>query len=148
MIDTDELVDNLVALLRDIPELVMEMDGDATRIFAYHDDYPQRPSVEDAVHDMPMPGIMAAYQGFAKSSLGSVTVWAHRVVLYLRAKRYAPLFQLIAKGVPTSTGMPMDNVTVHPSCDVMDMQSSDRKADAEGLDYFEVVLSFTEIGDD
>ena len=34
MIDTAELVDNLVATLRDIPELVMEMNGDSERIYA------------------------------------------------------------------------------------------------------------------
>jgi len=32
-----ELVDNLVALLRDVPELVSKMGGDEERIFAAHD---------------------------------------------------------------------------------------------------------------
>ena len=45
MINPAELVDNLVALLRDIPELVAEMEGDAERIYAYHDQYPKRASL-------------------------------------------------------------------------------------------------------
>ena len=60
MINPAELVDNLIALLRDIPELVAEMEGDAQRIFAYHDQYPKRSSLAAAIHEMPAPGIMAA----------------------------------------------------------------------------------------
>jgi hypothetical protein len=41
VINPAELVDNLVALLREHPELVAEMDGDEQRIFAYHDQYPK-----------------------------------------------------------------------------------------------------------
>ncbi|MBX5496672.1 MAG: hypothetical protein IRZ15_15160, partial [Bryobacteraceae bacterium] len=63
MIDTAALVDNLVALLRDIPELVAEMGGDEQKIFAYHDQYPKRASLAAAIHEMPAPGIMAAWQG-------------------------------------------------------------------------------------
>ena len=37
MIHPAELVDNLVALLRDVPELVSKMGGDEERIFAAHD---------------------------------------------------------------------------------------------------------------
>ena len=66
MIDPSEIITNLVAMLRDIPDLVVEMDGDVERIYAYHDSYPK----------------------------------------------------------------------------------IQRQTDAEGLDYFEVPLSFTEIGDD
>jgi len=40
MIDTSDLVDNLVATLRDIPGLVDEMAGDPERIYAYRDQYP------------------------------------------------------------------------------------------------------------
>ena len=35
MINPADLVDHLVAMLRDIPELVAEMNGDSERIFAY-----------------------------------------------------------------------------------------------------------------
>jgi hypothetical protein len=42
MINPAELVDNLVAMLRSIPDLVAEMDGDPKRIYAYHDHYPKK----------------------------------------------------------------------------------------------------------
>lgn len=41
MIDASELVNNLVALLREIPDLVTEVGGDPDRICAYHDQYPK-----------------------------------------------------------------------------------------------------------
>jgi len=157
VINPAELVDNLVALLRDIPDLVAEMEGDAQRIFAYHDQYPKRASLAAAVHQMPAPAILAAWQGTQPGSFGGVDVWRHQVTLYLRAREtfdgdqptaYYRLFRLITKGVPTSLGVPMLNVTVHPSCYPMDLPQIQRQTDAEGLDYFEIPLTFTEMGDE
>ena len=157
MIDTSELVNNLVALLRVIPALVAEIGDDASRIYAYHDQYPKRSSLALAIHQMPAPSIMAAWQGTAPGSFGGNDVWKHQVTLYLRSREtfdgdpptaYYRLFRLITKGVPESAGMPMLNVTVHPSCYPMDVPSIQRATDAEGLDYFEVQMSFVEAGDD
>jgi hypothetical protein len=157
MINPAELVDNLVALLRDIPELVTEMGGDEQRIFAYHDQYPKRASLAAAIHDMPAPATMVAWQGTQPGSFGGVDVWKHQVTLYLRAREtfdgdpptaYYRLFRLITKGVPTPVGVPLINATVHPSCYPMDLPLIQRQSDAEGLDYFEVPLSFMEMGDE
>ncbi len=60
---------------------------------------------------------------------------------------YYRLFRLITKGVP-SADVVMLNATVHPSCYPMDLPMIQRQTDAEGLDYFEVPITFTEIGDD
>ena len=154
MIDTSALVNNLVAMLRDIPALVTEMDGDATRIYAYHDSYPKIVSLVHAIHSMPAPSIMAVWQGTQPGSFGGVDVWKHQVTLFLRAKAegtvgtaYYTLFRLITKGTPTVAGVAMLNATVHTSCYPMDLPHIQRQTDAEGLDYFEVPLSFTEIGD-
>jgi hypothetical protein len=157
MIDPSVLVDNLVTMLRDIPELVQEMDGAPERIYAYHDQYPKRSSLAHAIHQMPAPAIMAVWQGTAPGSFGGVDVWKHQVTLYLRAREtadgdpptaYYRLFRLITKGVPAAAGVPMLNVTVHRSCYAMDLPMIQRQTDAEGLDYFEVPITFTEIGDD
>ena len=157
MIDPSELVDNLVALLRDIPDLVTEMDGDPERIYAYHDQYPKKVSLAFAIHQMPTGAILVAWQGTAPGSFGGNDVWKHQVSLYLRAREtfdgdpptaYYRLFRLITKGVPESTGLPLLNSTVHPSCYPMDVPSIQRATDAEGLDYFEVNMSFTEAGDE
>lgn len=157
MIDPAQLIDNLVALLRDIPDLIAEMGGDEQRIFVYHDQYPKRSSLAAAIHDMPSPSIMAAWQGTAPGGFGGFDVWKHSVTLYIRAREtfdgdpptaYYRLFRLITKGVPASAGVPMLNVTVHPSCYPMDLPLIQRQTDAEGLDYFEVPITFTEIGDE
>ena len=156
MIDSSVLVDNLVAVLRDIPELVTEMGGDPERIYAYHDQYPKRVSLAHAIHTMPAPSIMAVWQGTQPGSFGGVDVWKHQVTLFLRAKEtftgdpptaYYRLFRLITKGVPTAAGVEMLNATVHTSCYPMDLPSIQRQTDAEDLDYLEVPLSFTEMGD-
>jgi len=157
MINPAELVDNLVAMLRAIPDLVAEMDGDPERIYAYHDQYPKRSSLAQAIHNMPAPAVMAVWQGTAPGTLGSVDVWKHQVTLYLRAREtfdgdppaaYYRLFRLITKGVPEGSEVPMLNATVHPSCYPMDLPQIQRQTDAEGLDYFEVPITFTEIGDE
>lgn len=158
MVDPSELITNLIAALRDIPELTAEMDGDGERIYPYHDSYPEKVSLVHAIHTMPAPGLMAVWQGTQPGSFGGVDIWKHQVTLFLRAKQastedapsaYYRLFRLITKGVPASgDGQPMINVTVHPSCYPMDLPQIQRQTDAEGLDYFEIPLSFTEIGDD
>lgn len=157
MIDPYELVDNLVAALQDIEDFVAAMGADASRIFQYRDSYPTKVSLPHAIHTMPAPGCMAVWQGSGPGSFGGMDVWKHQVTLFLRvgessptgASPYYTLFRLIAKGVGTkAAGVPMINFTVHPSCYPMDLPETHRQTDAEGLDYFEMPLSFTEIGDD
>ena len=157
MINPAELVDNLVAMLRAIPDLVAEMDGDPERIYAYHDQYPKKASLAQAIHTMPAPAVMAVWQGTAPGAFGNVDVWKHQVTLYLRLREtdesdppatYYRLFRLITKGVPAGSEVPMLNITVHPSCYPMDLPLIQRQTDAEGLDYFEVPITFTEIGDE
>ena len=61
---------------------------------------------------------------------------------------YYKLFRLITKGVPAGSAVPMLNATVHGSCHPMDLPLIQRQTDAEGVDYFEVPITFTEIGDE
>jgi hypothetical protein len=157
MIDVSELIENLVRLLRDIPELVLEMNGDPERIYCYHDQYPRNASLAYAVHEMPAPSVMVAWQGTVPGAFGGNDVWKHQLAVYLRAREtfegdppaaYYRMFRFLTKGVPVREGAPMLNVTVHPSCYPMDLPSIERQTDAEGLDYFQVAMTFTEIGDD
>ena len=155
MIDPYELVDSLVAALQDIPDLVAAMGADASRIYAYRDSFPKKVSLVHAIHTMPAPGCMAVWQGSGPASFGGMDVWKHQVTLFLRIgenpnpSAYYALFRLIIKGTPVTTGdIQMINLTLHASCYPMDFPDIHRQPDAEGLDYFEVPLSFTEIGDD
>lgn len=157
MIDTSELVDNLVATLRDIPELVDQMGGDPERIVAYHDQYPKKISLVRELHAMPAPSMLVVWQGTQPGSFGGFDVWKHQLSLFLRAREsfdgdpptpYYRMFRLITKGVPTQSGQQMLNTQIHPNCHPMDLPSITRQTDAEGLDYFEVPITFTEMGDD
>jgi len=155
MIDASEIVDAFVAALRDIPELVAEMDDEPERISAYHDHYPKRSSLAMAMHQMPAPGLMVAWKGTGPGTFGTNDVWKHELTLYLRARfagesdkpAYNRLFRLITKGIPVSAGVSMMQHTIHPDCYPMDAPAIQRATDAEGLDYFEVSVTFTEIGD-
>jgi hypothetical protein len=154
MIDASEIVNNLVTMMRDVPDLVTAVGSDSSRIFAYHDSYPHNVSLAHALHQMPSPSLMVVWQGTQPGAFGGVDVWKHQIAMFLRAKEeatagtaYYKLFRLITKGVPTATGIALENATVHPSCYAMDLPSIQRQTDAEGLDYFEVTLSFTEAGD-
>ncbi len=156
MINPAELVDALVAKLRAIPELVAEMEGDPERIRAYHDLYPKRVSLPLAIYEMPVPSILVAWQGTTPGSFGSSEAWKHNLSLYLRAREtleddpptaYYRLFDLIVNGVPAGSALKMLYTTVHERCHPMDLPSIQRAADEQGTDYFEVTVSFTEMGD-
>ena len=157
MINAAEITNSLVALLRDIPELVEEMGGDGERIFPYHDLYPKRVSLALAIYQMPSPGIMVAWQGGGLGSFGGFEAYKHRFSIYLRAGEnfaddpptaYYRLLRLILKGIPASGSQPISNTTVHSSCHPMEVAEWSRQTDSEGIDYFEVAVTFTEIGDD
>ncbi len=159
MINPAEIVDALVGLLRDIPDLVDEVGGDEERIFAYHDRYVGNVSLETAKYQMAAPSVMVAWQGTRPGSRGQFTTWKHDFSISLRAKEetsdppdgYYRLYQLIVKGVPATLGdgQPMIYATVHASCLPMDdIPPIERRTDAAGVDYFEISMSFTETGDD
>jgi hypothetical protein len=159
LVNPAEIIDSLVDLLRDIPELVQEMGGDEQRIFAYHDRYPKNVSLEMAKYQMPAPSVMIAWQGVRLGSRGGFNAWKHDLSISLRAKEetsdppdgYYRLYRLVTKGVPATIGdgQPMIYATVHPSCEPMDdIPPIQRQTDAMGVDYFEISMSFTEIGDD
>src|ERR1035437_5075777 len=121
MIDASEIVNNLVAMLRDVPALVAEVGNDATRIYAYHDSYPKNVSLTHALHQMPSPSIMAVWQGTQPGSFGGVDVWKHQVTLFLRAKEettagtaYYRLFRLITKGIRPGAGLVLKTPPVLP----------------------------------
>lgn len=159
MINGAEIVDNLVDLLRDIADLVNEVGGDEERIYAYHDRYPKYTSLDAARYQMLSPSVMVAYLGVGPGTFGGFEAWRHELSISLRAAEepdesdaptgYYRLFRLITKGVSNSgDGQPMNNCVVHASCQPMDTPFMRRQTDSNGVDYFEISMSFTEIGDD
>jgi hypothetical protein len=105
---------------------------------------------------MPLPGIMVAWQGTQPGSFSAMDVWKHQITLYLRSREmvegdaptsYYRLFRTLVKGIPAGTTTAMLDTVVHSSCYPMDIPMIQRQTDAEGLDYFEVPITFTEMGD-
>ncbi len=152
MIQPSEIVNNLVTALRAIPSLVTAMGELEDSIFAYSDQFPHNSSLHRAIHQMPLPSIMAVWMGTQPGRNGGMSFWQHRVTLYVRAGNatdaYASVFRLITKTVPTGYGNTLLYEQIHASCEAMDIPSIQRQTDAEGLDYFEIPLTFQEIGDD
>ncbi len=155
MINPAEILDTLVAKLREIPALVSEVDGDAARIYAFHNLYPKESNLAHAIFTQPVPSMMAVWNGTGPGNFGRNEAWKHQFTIYLRAHEtdeptasYARLFRLLTKGVPASTGLALQYSTVHPDCLPMDTPTIERATDQESLDYFVVILAFTEIGDE
>ncbi len=159
MVNPAELVDALVDFLRDIPDLVAALGDDPERIFAYHDRFPGNTSLEKARYEALHPTVMAAYMGTA--DIGGIDGWSHEVSLSIRAGEeledggtpaaYYQLFRLIIKGTPETKGTPglaMNHQTVHASFYPMERPTYRRQTDQAGVDYFEAVLTFREIGDE
>lgn len=158
MINPSEIIDSLLDLLQHIPDLVDELGGDESRIYAYHNRYAGNVSLEYAKYKMLHPSIMIAWQGTGHGSRGGFGAWRHDFSICLRAKEdlqqsptgYYTLYKLITKGIPTNgDGQPMIYTQVHASCDPMDeIPAIQRQMDSAGVDFFEISMSFTEIGDD
>jgi len=155
MINPAEILDALIAKLREIEDLVAEMDGDETRIYAFHNLYPKESNLTNAIFTQPVPSIMAVWNGTGPGNFGRNEAWKHQFTLYLRAREtseatasYARLFRLLTKGVPASTGLALQYSTIHEHCLPMDTPTIARDTDQESLDYFAVSITFTEIGDE
>src|SRR5512138_2947795 len=99
MIDTTLLVDALVEMLWDIPERVAAL-GAADRVRAYSDRFPDWVSLPYAIHQMPTPSILVAWQGTQPGSITGIEVWKHQIGLFIRTGEgnppttYPALFRL------------------------------------------------------
>ena len=161
MINAAEILDALVAKLRDVPELVDLVDGNPENIAAYHDQYPNKVSLQEALTLLKAPGIMCYWQGAGPTGSGGFEAWQHSFGIALRAAAelntgatpsgYYQLWKLIMRGVPATDPeqQPLRFATIHPQCLPMtDVPTIRRLTDVAGIDYFEISISFTEIGDE
>lgn len=148
MIPGNDITDRLVDLLRKIPELVADMDGDPSRIVAYKDNYPAASSLTKAIYEMKVPSILATWQATTPADFEEMTKWSHQVTLFIRCRDYAQIFRHIVRGTPVPGDLPLISFTVHEACYPMDVPSIQRQRDEEGLDYFEMPIVFKEIFDE
>jgi|GEM_PF-485452 len=158
MVNASEIANSLRDLLRTVPDLLADMGDDSERIFCYHDRYPANVNLSQAIHDMPSPGVMIVWQGRSLGSFGSLEVFKHRFSVIFRAgesslqddppRGYYTMDKALWDGIPGGAGLPMKYQAVHASCHPMDPYSISRQTDAEGVDYWEAQISFTEVGDE
>jgi hypothetical protein len=161
MIDPSEIVDNLVTAFQDIPELVSLLGGDPTRIYAFHDRWPEFHSMVLFIYKMKAGEVMVAWRETTWS--GGMQPWKHALSVFVRppeeqrdasagmASLYGKIFRQLFWGTPTAGGLTVFYQTVHPDCLPMQPPSFHRNtllaAHDEPFDYFEVRLTFAEIGD-
>ncbi len=163
MIDGKELIDGLVGLLQTVPDLLAAVGDDATKVYSYHDSFPERIDIEQARRLMPVPSVMVSYRGMPVR--GEMDPWEHRVEVDLRIGRETPppeapdpgettargyyrMIRALAKGKPAGWEQAITSRKVLASCYAAQFESIQRQSDREGVDYFEVIMSFREIGDE
>jgi hypothetical protein len=148
MVDPEDLVDELVALLRAVPALVTAMGEDATRIYGYDDEYPQTTNLPRAIHKMASPSVMVVYAGFGIGSMGRGQPINHAVTICVRPGPDASIFdigKLLVDGTPTGQAVAMIYLTVDTALDPMEVEGRyNRQVDAEGVEYWELNISFNE----
>jgi hypothetical protein len=157
MIDPAVLVDAVVSALRNIPDLLAEVAGDPERIYGYKDRPPDNVSLDEAIYRMPARSVMVAWQEMAPGNFGQSEVWKHQISIFIRAddskdlnassSSFYRIFRAIWKG-QNSAGQTLADYPVHNSFYPMDVPTIRRTPDVEGVDFFEVTTTFTEIGDD
>jgi hypothetical protein len=153
-----DLVDNLVSAMQDVEDLVTAMGGDSDLIYAYHDRYPSQTSLEKARYEMKSPSVMVAWMGLMNE--GGIDPWKHKISIVLRAPceseddgliGYNGLLKLIWNGKKDPDDIdeqPIKYKTILTGCYPMELESFLRQTDGAGIDYFEITVSFTEIGDE
>ncbi len=166
MIDGAVLIDELLDLLRTVPDLLAAVGDDEDKIYSYHDSYPERIDIEQARRLMPVPSVMVSYRGLQWGG-DRTDPWEHVIEIDLRigketllgegeepdpgettARGYYRMIRALTKGKPAGWDVELTHGTVIESCYPAQVQSIQRQGDREGVDYFEVLMSFTEIGDD
>jgi hypothetical protein len=150
LVDSNDIIDALIPLLQDIPGLVTAVGGDEERIFAYKDACPNSVSLRDAIYAQPTPSAMIAFEARRAGRNGDFQTVQHDLLVIIRpgsVSDYASIAALVMRGIPTGQGLTMDLLTVHSDCLPfgMDLPELRRESDANGIDYYTLLLSFREI---
>ena len=166
LVDPSQILRAIVERLQDVPPLLKELRDEKKRIRAYYDAPPESTSLVEAIHAMPVPGILIVWQGSSPGAIGSFETVRHTFSIYLRAgdsvgdpdqfaTGYYRLWRLICEGDPENivepgtvdTKLPLWLAQIHPGCDPLEsIPAISRQTDADGFDFFEMQLSFNENG--
>lgn len=151
MLSETVLIDAQVDILRLIPELVTDVGGDSSRIFAYVDTYPTEIDSTRAIHDMPNNSVMVMWRSTGLGSHARREVWKHNFAWIIRGVDPLTMWTHVVNGVPTGGTERLTRREVHPACYPMDTPRIDRKSLFIGMDasidYYEISVTYTEKGD-
>lgn len=150
MTDLIELTTAIVAILQGIPELVLELGGDAGSIQGYIDETPQKNSLARAVYTMSPGSILVTWVDTTLAE-GEMEGFEHRVHIHLKAMRgRSPLrlIDLVMDGIP----VPGDGLRWRYGCvlpGILPAQVGEvaRLVDEEGIDYPVIEFLFKEMTD-
>lgn len=152
MLEPDTISDAIVSAWRSIPSLVALMAGDATKIYAYQDEYPTSVDVFESIRQMSPPSIMVVFQESGPGQLNRLEVWKHRFSAFVRPLgKISPVWAAMMNGLPLAVAVKMRWSEVHPSLMRMDPPSLRRQflqvSEFSTIDYFEASITYTEKGD-
>lgn len=163
MLDPSLVTNAVVTALQSIPALVTAMGGSAGQIYAHHFYYGAEDRLSKALFEITPPSILVAWVGTQGGNFDGMTIWKHRVNLYIRAANvagsgspvgYEHLWCLICNGGPVhawdGSGGSSSNirtVQIFNGLDIMDTPSIGHQVDEEQMDYFVGTFVFPEIGD-
>jgi hypothetical protein len=153
MLHPTTLAEAQVAMLRLIPELVSDMGGDATKIYAYKDEYGVNTDLAAAIQQMPADrGLMVVWRGTGPRDRGGFQeVWDHRFSYVLRGVDPATAFVHVVNGIPSDGSERYTRRAPHTHCLPPKTPSIERRSLLIGqesvIDYFEISVVYTEKGD-
>lgn len=150
MVDVDNLLDAIVAAMRDNPALVSLTSGTSS-ISAYHHIYPKKISLFEEINRIAIGQVMIAWTGTTIS--GRSNGIEHQFSVYLRpANRIGTIFQAMRDGIVTASGQKFKLLEVDSHCHPVNITGLSARtvslSDAMTLDYHEISLTVTERGAD
>lgn len=122
MIDPNDIVDALVDVIRDIPEVVQAMGDDSANISGFHGDWPTQPNSSLAILQTNPPSILVVSRGCYEGQLGSMAANKFPVSIFIRPAEGdsgEAIATKILQGVPSSgdpAGVKFRFLTLHPLC--------------------------------
>ena len=160
MLKSSLIVDTVVCTLQTIQPLVTAMNGDPTRIKAFHFMPGMDKSLAEAINTMLQPSILVTSTGTMGGNFDGQTIFKHPVDVYFRAPNtanmvpaiaYEDVWWLMVNQPVNGSDVPylnIRNVQILPGqLDLMDTPSVQHMTDEQGQDYFCGRFIFPEIGD-
>lgn len=162
MLDPDVVLNSVVAALQSIPDLATELGAPAipaTASITGHYFYSgEENSLIRTLGQMKSPSILIAYLDYVGGNFDGMTVWKHRLNMYIRPRNKASNgtsasaqhLWWMAMNLPVAVPEAAPNiryVNLVPNLDIMDTPLLKHQTDELGQDFFVSTMVIPEIGD-